>query len=243
MTEELIERETTTKEPIEEKTITEPVVHEIVNDCCDSFEMNTQQVRIRDHETKFEPVKDEVKYIDTDTNKNKPFMTQSFSRKDPVEIVQSNAHENDFDESICDETTYDSDEDTCSTVNDDEIQELTSSVKNVPMRYQEPSYIVAKQDEMIHSDENEMTMTHTVTQETPVQSIIEDVQKVRDLDNDWINDEMNRSIKEVNMKTKKLKNKNKIRDILGYDIDTKTLKNNYKQIRNTMLLNDSKRWG
>ena len=62
-------------------------------------------------------------------------------------------------------------------------------------------------------------------------------------DDTWINDEVNRSIKEVTLKTKELKNKKKIRDILGYDIDTEMLKKNYKHIRNQLYLENNKRWG
>ena len=62
-------------------------------------------------------------------------------------------------------------------------------------------------------------------------------------DNHWINDEVNRSIKEINLKTKEHKNKEKIKKHLGLDIDSNTLKQNYKQIRTQLLLENSKRWG
>jgi hypothetical protein len=62
-------------------------------------------------------------------------------------------------------------------------------------------------------------------------------------DSHWINDEVNRSIKEINLRTKEHKNKEKIKKHLGLDIDSSTLKQNYKQIRNQLLLENSKRWG
>ena len=58
-----------------------------------------------------------------------------------------------------------------------------------------------------------------------------------------INDEVNRSIKEINLKTKEHKNNQKIKKHLGLDIDSNTLKQNYKQIRTQLLLENSKRWG
>ena len=58
-----------------------------------------------------------------------------------------------------------------------------------------------------------------------------------------INDEVNRSIKEINLKTKEHKNKEKIKKHLGLDIDSNTFKQNYKQIRAQLLLENSKRWG
>jgi hypothetical protein len=80
----------------------------------------------------------------------------------------------------------------------------------------------------------------TIYSTEPTSTIKETIQTQ---DSHWINDEVNRSIKEINLRTKEHKNKEKIKKHLGLDIDSSTLKQNYKQIRNQLLLENSKRWG
>ena len=55
-------------------------------------------------------------------------------------------------------------------------------------------------------------------------------------------EEINKSIKEIYIRDKKIKNEKKIKNILGIKVDYDILKNNPKKIRNYLLLENSKKW-